>query len=119
MTALARGLEGFIDGLRRAGAQPEHRDGLVSYVIETVEGAFAGDTMETAVEAGELNQWPVVPPHWVHFPDAVRFTSTNSQPSQRSGWLKHSRQIARWGNDADPARGWLAHVRSVLAEARS
>lgn len=111
-------MEGFIDGLQRTDAQPEQHDGLVVYRIETVEGAYAEEQIETAVDTGELLQWPMVPPHWIHFPPEVRFANTNSQASQRPGWMKHSRQIASWGQDAEPVIGWLAHVRSVLGEAR-
>ena len=50
------------------------------------------------------------------FPDGVRFSQTNSQPSQKSGWLMHSRQITGWG-DAPSGVAWASHVRAVLSEA--
>jgi hypothetical protein len=99
----------FVDGLRRLRADPEVRDGLVVYRVELVE---------TAVEVAELTGWPMVPPHWIHLPALVVLPATNSQPSTRSGWLRHSRQVWGWGGDADPVRAWVAHVRGVLAAAR-
>jgi hypothetical protein len=32
---------------------------------------------------------------------------------------KHSRQIKDWGDAADPAQAWVAHVRAILDEATS
>jgi hypothetical protein len=111
-------IEEFMVGLRRLGANPERRDGLVAYCIEPVSGRFAGELVPTAVESGELAAWPIAPPHWLHFPGTITFASTNSQPSSLPGWLRHSRQITGWGADADPAQAWLAHVRGVTGQAR-
>jgi len=105
-------------GLHRFAAQPRLADGHVIYVIEPVEGRWAGEPLDTAVDITELSRWPLVPPHWIHLPRAVVFPSTNSRPSSLAGWTRHSRQIKGWGRDAEPAAGWLAHVRSVVGEAR-
>jgi hypothetical protein len=110
-------VDAFVDGLRQGGARPRIEGGLVLYEVDVVEGGFAGQRVESAVEIAELTRWPIVPPHWVHFPDTVRFAATNSQQSERPGWTKHSRQIARWGAEPHPAAGWLAHVRGVAGEA--
>jgi hypothetical protein len=118
MTVRARGIEGFVTGLHRCGALPRATGQHVVYTIEPVEGRFAGVPFETAVETGELARWPLVPPHWIHVPAGIRFPSTNSRASSIGGWLRHSRHIAGWGRDRDPASGWLAHVRSVVGEAR-
>ena len=112
------GVVGFTDALHRSGARPREVNGLVLYIVEPVDGRWAGERVETAVATDELPRWPVVPPHWLHFPADVTFPATNSRPSPIAGWIQHSRQIAGWGRDADPAAGWLAHVRSVLGEAR-
>lgn len=118
MTAGPEGVEAFIEGLDRCGAQPRVADGHVVYNVEPVEGRLAGEAVETAVEVGELARWPLVPPHWVHLSGEVTFSSTNSRPSPLAEWVQHSRQIVGWGRDAEPASGWLAHVRSVVGEAR-
>jgi hypothetical protein len=110
--------EEFIVGLRRCGATAQRHDGLVLYQIEPVDGRFAGEVVQTAVEVQELTNWPMVPPHWVHLPTDVVFAATNSQPSSLPGWLRHSRQIMGWGGEAEPAQGWLAHVRAVVGEAQ-
>lgn len=112
------GAAAFAAALTRCGANPRELNGHIAYVVEPVEGALAGEIVETAVSIQELARWPLVPPHWVHLPASVRFAATNSQPSALPGWLQHSRQIAGWGRDADPAAGWLAHVRAVVGEAR-
>lgn len=111
-------LEQFTAGLRRLGANPETRSGLVIYQVEPVGGRLAGEAVSTAVEVGELAGWPIAPPHWVHLPASVAFVNTNSQASPLPGWLRHSRQLSGWGGDPDPAQGWLAHVRAVVGEAQ-
>ena len=108
----------FVAGLDGLSAAPGRRDTLVIYQVDVLAGLHAGQVIETAVELAELANWPVAPPHWIHLPAAVTFVRTNSQPSQLTGWLRHSRQIAGWGTDATPARAWLAHVRGVLALAQ-
>jgi hypothetical protein len=111
-------VEAFMGGLHRFAARPQLGDGHVIYVIEPVEGRWAGELVDTAVDVTELSRWPLVPPHWIHLPHAVVFAATNSRPSSLEGWMRHSRQIAGWGRDAEPVAGWLAHVRSVVGEAR-
>jgi hypothetical protein len=114
----SRGVAAFIEGLHRCGALPCAIDRHVVYTIEPVEGRFAGEPFETAVEMTELARWPLVPPHWIHLPADVKLHGTNSRSSSIGGWHRHSRHIAGWGRDADPASGWLAHVRSVVGQAR-
>lgn len=113
------GLEGFIAGLRRCGLEPVVEADVVTFDIEPVQGAHAGWSLATGASVEEVVSWPAVPPHWVHFPSEVTFSHSNTQPSSRPGFTKHSRQISRWGNAAEPAQAWLAHVRGVAGEAVS
>lgn len=85
------------------------------FTVEAVDGAYAGHDVATGVETNELASCPATPPHWVHLPAAISLPTTNSRPSPRQDWKKHSRKIASWGN-ADPGRAWVAHVRAVLGE---
>lgn len=111
------GLEGFLASLRRCGLEATVEAGVVAFAVEPVLGARGGSLVPTGVGVDELRGWPAVPPHWVHFPVDVRFPASNSQASSRPGWTKHSRNIQRWGNAAEPAQAWLAHVRTVAGEA--
>lgn len=111
------GVEGFLAGLTACGVSGETNDGLVVFELEAIDGAHRGSPIDTAVEVEELSFWPAVPPHWIHIPAAVQFARTNSQPSRRAGFLRHSRQIRDWGRDADAAQAWLSHHRGVLGEA--
>jgi hypothetical protein len=113
------GLEGFLTSLRRCGLDPVVEAGVASFTVEPASGARAATLVETGVGLEELSTWPAVPPHWVHFPNAVGFARSNTQPSSRPGWTKHSRQIVHWGNAREPAQAWLAHVRGVAGEAIS
>ena len=91
-------------------------DGLVIYQIVPVDGALAGVPVQTGVSVDELQPWPQVQPHWVHLPEDISFSHTNSEASTRSGWLKHSRDLIGWG-DTEPAVCWISHLRSVLGDA--
>lgn len=110
------GVEGFIQDIVGLGFEARLEAELVIYTLVAVDGAYAGESVETGVSVGELQPWPQVPPHWLYFPDSVKFSQTNSQPSPKSGWLMHSRQITGWG-DAPPGVAWASHVRAVLSEA--
>ena len=110
------GVEEFIQAMSELGFGATLEAELVIYRVVAVDGAYAGRLVETGVGVGELQLWPQVPPHWLHFPGAVKFSQTNSQPSPKSGWLMHSRQITGWG-DATAGVAWASHVRAVLSEA--
>lgn len=113
---MATGAEAFIRDMTELGLETTLEAELVIYKVVAVDGAYAGRPVETAIGVDELGPWPQVPPHWLHFPADVRFSTTNSQPSPRSGWVMHSRQIAGWG-DAPAGVAWVSHVRAVLSEA--
>ena len=110
------GVGAFIQDMMELGFKASLKAELVIYRVVAVDGALAGMPVDTGVSANELEPWPQVPPHWLHFPDEIRFSSTNSQPSPQFGWLMHSRQITGWG-DAPAAIAWASHVRAVLSEA--
>lgn len=114
---MTEGGDAFVSGLDGYGSQPVVEGRYVRYVVDVVEGRFAGETVDTAVAVEELRRWPLVPPHWLYMPDHVTFAKTNTQPCGLPGWTGHSRKIVGWGNDPDPIAGWLAHVRGVLGEA--
>jgi hypothetical protein len=111
------GLDGFLTGLRHCGVEAVVEAGVVAFLLEPLAGARAGTSVSSGVGVEELGTWPAVPPHWVHFPADVQFARSNTQPSSRPGWMRHSRQIQRWGNAAEPGQAWLAHVRAVAEEA--
>jgi len=108
------GVQGFVEEM--ADLSPTVEDELVVYKVTPVDGAHAGSAVETGVSISELSSWPQTPPHWVHFPASVTFTTTNSQPSSRQGWVRHSRKIGGWG-DVAPDISWTSHIRGILSEA--
>lgn len=113
------GHQAFVGDLASLGIEAQVADGLVIYEIEAVRGAHAGAPVRTGVATAELQRWPAVPPHWVHLPDTVLFSRTNTQASLKSGWTAHSRNLEGWGSDANRARAWIAHVRAVVGMAVS
>lgn len=110
------GVQAFIQDLSQLGFEATLEAELVLYKVLAVDGALAGQAVETGVSVSEVEPWPQVPPHWLHFPDYVVFSHTNRQSSSRHGWSMHSRQISGWG-DAPAAIAWASHVRAVLSEA--
>ena len=110
------GVPKFIEDMAELGFDLHVEAGLVILQITPVDGVYAGRQVETGVEATELKRWPHVPPHWIHLPQSVSFTRTNAEPSAKSDWLKHSRQLNGWG-DAPPGVCWSSHLRAVLSEA--
>ena len=116
--ASAAGVDGFLAGLRRCETAAHVRGDVVIFAVEAVTGSLAGTRVESGVEIAELAMWPVAPPHWVHLPETITFARTNSDRNAcLPGWIRHSRQIAGWGDAAEPAQAWLGHIRGVLAEA--
>ena len=110
------GVEAFIQDVTEFGFEAALEAELIIYKVVAVDGPLAGHAVETGVSVGEVEPWPQVPPHWLHFPDCIGFSRTNRQPSSKSGWSMHSRQISGWG-DAPAAIAWASHVRAVLSEA--
>ena len=109
------GVEAFAQAMTALGFEATLEGELVIYEVVAVDGPHAGKPIQTGVGIGELQPWPQVPPHWLHFPAGLGFARTNSQPSPKSGWLMHSRQITGWG-DAPAGVAWASHVRAVLSE---
>lgn len=111
-----QGVQAFMDDMTQNGFEPREEAGLIVYRVTPVDGAHSGTAVETGVSTDELTPWPQAPPHWIHLPGDIGFSSTNSDTSSKQGWLKHSRQLDGWG-DAPPAICWVGHVRAALGEA--
>lgn len=112
------GSDGFVAAMSGLGLSPRVEAGLVVCRVTPVAGARAGSVVEVGVALGELSAWPQTPPHWIHLPRGVGFPRTNSEPSPKDGWLKHSRDIPNWGS-APAADDWAAHLQAVLRDATS
>lgn len=118
MTVARHGPDRFLADLAAAGV-PGHREGpAIVYTVVPATGSLAGNQIDTAVSLSELQSWPTVAPHWLHFPEGVTFPRTNADTTDcLLGWLRHSRDAGQWDTSAPPARSWLAHVRGVLGVA--
>jgi hypothetical protein len=116
--ATATGVDSFIAGLLRCGIEATvNAAGVVVFTV-VAAGRSQLITTQTGVAAAELQAWPAVPRHWVHFPDTVRFTNTNSRQDETlPGWTRHSRQVNGWGDAQEPAQAWLAHLSRILQDA--
>lgn len=118
MDAARHGPDRFLADLTAAGV-PARREGpVVVYAVVPATGALAGVPLDTAVSVTELQAWPTVVPHWLHFRREITFAHTNTDTNDcLAGWLRHSRDVGRWDTSVPPARAWLAHVRGALSAA--
>ncbi|WP_406813869.1 hypothetical protein [Mycobacterium sp. M23085] len=108
----------FADEMTAAGAPVRAEPGRLMYEVLAVGGALAGQLIETGVSLVEVQNWPLVPPHWVHLPDTVEFDATNCDTTDcPPGWRRHSRQFAFTDMSIPPATAWLRHVRGLLSMA--
>lgn len=112
------GVTGFIASMADCGVHAEIDGPVVRYAVTPVAGPHAGAPVTTAVGTAELQAWPMLPPHWIHLPEDIRFGHTNVQAQETlPGMVCHSRDIGPWLPDAHPGTRWLAHVRAALANA--
>ena len=109
-------MHAFMDDMAKLGLAPGEEAGLVICRVTPVGGAHAGTAVAVGVAVEELASWPQAPPHWIHLPSEISFARTNSEPSTKPGWQRHSRNSAGWG-DAPAAVCWAAHLQAVLDEA--
>lgn len=106
----------FADELTAAGAPVRAEPGRLMYDVLAIDGALAAQTVETGVSLTDVQNWPQVPPHWVHLPDTVVFATTNSDTTDcPPGWMRHSRQFVFTDMSIPPAIAWLSHVRGLLS----
>jgi hypothetical protein len=106
----------FADDVIATGTSVRAEPGRLVYEVLAVGGALAGQMVTTGVSLSEVQNWPQVPPHWVHLPDAVVFETTNSDNTDcPPGWRRHSREFVFTDMSVAPALVWLRHVRGLLS----
>ena len=108
----------FISDMTAEGAPARLVDAQILFDVQCFDGPLRGTVIPTGVSVSEVQSWPMVPPHWVHLPDAIEFAETNSDTTDcPAGWRRHSRDFSLTNMSIPPARAWLQHVRGVLAVA--
>ncbi|GAB1815926.1 hypothetical protein [Mycobacterium sp. MUNTM1] len=107
----------FADEMSVAAGVPVHAEpGRLMFDVLAVDGALAGQMVQTGVSLNEVQNWPQVPPHWVHLPNTVVFETTTSDTNDcPPGWKRHSREFAFTDTSVPPATAWLRHVRGLLS----
>ena len=108
----------FMDDMAAAGAPVRDDGARMLYEIVAVGGPLSGQAVTTGVSVSEVQNWPQVPPHWVHLPATLTFPQTNADSVDcPPGWLRHSREFGLTSTSVPPAVAWLRHVRGLLAAA--
>ena len=110
------GPEEFIAGLSERGHKAERHGSIVIVNLYVPIGPLAGSAIDVGTDPPQ--DFPRVPPHWLHLPERVEVPGGKRKASELgAGWSKWSRQHPRWCADRSPTGQWLAHVRALLAEA--
>jgi len=105
-----------MDDMSAAGAATRFDGSRLLYEVLAVSGPFVGQTVTTGVSISELQNWPQIPPHWVHLPDTVTFSETNSDVVDcPPGWKRHSRDFRLTDMSVPPALAWIRHVRGLVS----
>ncbi len=106
----------FIADMTAEGA-PARLDGArILFDVQAFDGPYRGQTLTTGVSISEIQSWPMLPPHWIHLPEAATFAETNADTTDcPPGWRRHSRDFTLTNMAIPPARAWLQHVRGVLS----
>ena len=102
-------------GLVEFGVRPEQRG---SFVIVRLEVAVAGRTDLSIVGTDPPEDFPNIPPHWLHLRKQLALPGEVGRSSQLGdGWRKWSRQHPSWRGGDKAVQAWLAHARSLLLQA--
>jgi len=110
------GIQAFVEAMTAAGRTVDVRGAIVLVLVDVPMGRHA----DTEVWVGEdpPQDFPTIPPHWVHLPDSITLADGGKQASELgAGWAKWSRPHKRWVDGVGPASQWLAHARALLAKA--
>lgn len=109
------GADRFISGIQALGHKCERQGDLVVVTLELDLGSSLGPHQ---VGADLPNDFPNVPPHWIHLRQHFALPGGSPNASELGpAWVKWSRQHPRWKGGPDGAKMWLAHARSLLLSA--
>jgi hypothetical protein len=114
---MTAGAASFIAGLQALGLEAEARNGVVLIRLDIGPPSAPGPHQ---VGTDPPDDYPRVPPHWLHLPRGLVLTEDPGRASELGEeWWKWSRAHPKWKVGGDPARLWLAHARSLLLQAEA
>lgn len=106
----------FIADMAAVGIEVRVDGARLMYEVLAVSGPLGGQPVMTGVSRTEVQNWPQVPPHWVHLPETITFPETNADVTDcPPGWKRHSRDFQLTDMSVPPALAWIRHVRGLLA----
>jgi len=110
------GVAAFVAGLRELGLEPEQRGGLVVVILDVGPASARGPHR---VGADPPNDYPRVPPHWLHLQRGLVLAEDPGRASELGDdWWRWSRPHPKWKGNDNAARQWVAHARSLLLVAQ-
>lgn len=116
MPELSVAAQRFMDDMAAVGAPVRAENNRLMYEVMAVGGFLAGQKVLTGVSLSEVQNWPMIPPHWVHLPDTIAFAATNMDETDcPPRWKRHSRDFGFTDMSMAPAMAWLRHVRGFVS----
>ncbi len=113
---MSAGIERFVEAMRAMGLDADVRDPIVLVQVEVPLGPHAGQMVW--VGADPPTDFPTIPPHWVHLPEAIDLDGGGKQASELGpGWAKWSRPHKQWVDGGSHGAQWAAHARALLGSA--
>jgi hypothetical protein len=110
------GVQKFIEAMQAMERALDVRDPIVLVRIDPPVGPHAGELVW--VGADPPQDFPTIPPHWVHLSTAIELAGGGGQASELGvGWAKWSRPHKQWVGGDSAAREWVAHARALLGSA--
>jgi hypothetical protein len=105
------GVDRFMAALKDLGLECEQRGQLV---VVTLDVSPLNSSGRHQVGADPPNDFPNVPPHWLHLRSDLALPQGGAQASELgTDWRKWSRPHPKWVAGAG-GREWVSHARSLL-----
>ncbi len=101
--------------LEDLGLKPEQRGKLVVVALDVAPVRVPGPH---EVGADPPDDYPNVPPHWLHLRGLVLCEDPGRQSELGDEWRKWSRAHPKWSGGDNAGRLWVAHARSLLLSAK-
>lgn len=110
------GVQAFEQAMKTMGLRVDVRDPIVLVELDVPLGPHSGELVW--VGADPPQDFPTIPPHWVHLPANVNLEGGGKQASELGeGWAKWSRPHKLWVDGDSPGGQWVAHARALLGSA--
>lgn len=113
----------FKAALEDLGLEVEERGNLALVSFDLGPGGSPGPHL---LATDPPNDFPNVPPHWLHLRKGIKLPGDSRKPSDPGraselgdDWWRWSRPHPKWKGGSTAAQQWAAHIRSLLLRAKA